>query len=279
MIKSLLVLVCLFFSSLSYSTANIQVVDIVPGSPQVRIIFQIISWFESDDAPNPCYGEDICYIGPDAQYMNGTTYEKPSLHGTCQNGNCIEISKLKTAKEVMEKYERDIGIPMSGYFDTTNHNGIGCVTLFYTNRQPAVGNTSNVEIWPGAICGNIPPLTLVCSVDPIADLDHGEVSISELQNGNIVLSPIVVATSRCNQDATFTMYATSKDGSHYIPLNAEETLLSEILINGVSGINGAPYSVKANQDTQVTFQSKLFTRGEIIPGDYEGVAVITAAYK
>lgn len=268
----------------SHAVVNTQAIEV--GSQDMNgnfpIIAQIISWTENDTDPNPCYSESTeCYIGPDVLYEGG---EMPSLNGSCNySNNCIEISKLKTKKEVLDKYTSRFGIPKIAQFNISAKT-YDCVSMFYSNGKPYSNGGIIVQMWPGSICGKIPPTTLVCNTDLPAEINHGLVNIRSLSNNASIFSDEIEVRTWCNSnsDVKFKLYVTNYKNTRYLTLNNDDTLFSEILIDNKSGFDGVELIVKPGPSGSISrLKSRLFASSiaTLEAKEYSGSVLITAAYE
>lgn len=230
------------------------------------VVQRIQSWDESPSAINPCYGWSSCYIGPDVSYSQGTGGE---LGNSCKAGNCIEISKLRTAKEVMLAYKEKLGIPFTTQEFSLAGPGV-CVGLMYINR-PSDGTTQGT-LWPNSFCGKLPPPNTQCRFSLPTEIDYGTLNAYEL-NGQ---SRQIQGTVGCTRYISVTMIATSTTGERNVYLNSQRNFYSELSINGKDAYNGVKIDV--NGRTNFQFGSSLFANGDVAAGAYSGTAVVLLTY-
>lgn len=243
-----------------------------------RVVQRIISWTENSNALNPCYGSQFCWVGPDVQYDG----HQPGLYGSCGrggyanvSGNCIQISKMRTMKEVAEAYNKYFPLPHNFSFGITNTDA-RCVGLFYINHPPALGPYGDGKLWPGSSCGKLPPVNQHCSINLPSEINHGSLSNSNL-NGN---KKLIYGTINCTKSGDLKLYSHSSTGEEKVYLNSSKTLYSKTLINNKAGWDGVNISVEGkNIPTSFTFTSELNSLGNIPPGNYSGVSVVLLSFQ
>ncbi|CAE12708.1 unnamed protein product [Photorhabdus laumondii subsp. laumondii TTO1] len=234
-----------------------------------RTTQEIIAWDENDTDPNPCHGSGVCYVGPDVKYR----YRLPGMHGSCIEGkHCIEISRLKTKKEVAEAYKKTFPLPYRSDFRLISTDAT-CIGLFFIRHQPTLG-FSDAELWPGSTCGRLPPTNQSCNIFLPPVIDHGDLGVENL-NGN---KKTITGNVQCTLPANLTLYTKSSTGEKFIYLNPKKTLYSDVDINGSNAWNGVPITVSGNNLYSFSFSSRLQSLGKVDAGAYSGDVIVIMTF-
>lgn len=264
---SFLFFVAFFFcSAKAFAGAVVIPVSTEKCGSAVCIVQKIQSWDETPSAMNPCYGWSSCYIGPDVSYSPGTGGE---LGNSCGAGNCIEISKMRTAREVMLAFKDKLGIPFTS--QRFNLAGPGqCVGLMYI-IHPNRGTTRGT-LWPHSLCGKIPPVGTSCKLSLPPEIDYGTLNVDEL-NGQ---SRKIQGTVTCTRPVSVSVMAVSTAGERNVYFNDQRNFYSELSIDGQNAYDG----VKLDVSGQTSFQlgSSLFATGDVAAGAYSGNAVVILSF-
>ncbi|MEQ4692064.1 MrpH family fimbial adhesin [Providencia manganoxydans] len=262
------------FQQIAFAGAHVVPIKIVDAAAPI-VTQEIIYWTEDDSALNPCYGASECWVGPDVLYAT----HAPGLFGSCLwYRNCIEISELRYAWQVMEKFEQSKGIPYTATFDIRREEAT-CVGLFYIPRRLFVGGGDDGILWPNSTCGKIPPADQFCDLWIPNEIDHGKLRNKELDGDEMETS----GTLTCLKEGTMKLYVTSNHGTKNIELSFDGTLYSNLSLDTGGGYKDGwgGVSIFANGNeipTDFNIKSTLRSIGKIEPGLYEGTALITAVY-
>lgn len=272
--KKIINLFMSFFIILSlkqaYAVAFVTPVKITHPSPETYTYIQkIVSWDEDAGALNPCYGWSSCWVGPDVVYDVG-----PGNLGSCIGGggeNCIEISKMRTAKEVSDAYRATLGIPKTATF---NSGMIGvCTGLVYI--QNPNGGYGQGSLWPKSICGKIPPIDQSCDMSLPPIVDYGTLGSNSLDGKKATITGQVT----CSQSGMVRLYGRSRTGEKNVFLNSNRSLYATLSINDSSAFDGVDVNVPGNRaPVNFSFTTTIQTSGKIDSGTYEGTAIVLLTY-
>lgn len=269
--KCLYVFIFLVFTSLqAHAGAYVYPVSIKYTSPNALVVQKIIAWTENN-APNPCYGASQCWLGLDVLY---TYLGTPDLGGTCRAGNCLEISRYATKKDVLKAFIKKFGVPyQSSPFPIDNVNAT-CVGLFYIKGAPHDGFGSGVK-WPESTCGKLPPYRQTCDISLPSAIDYGNLTAQTLEGKEMTITGDI----KCAQNGTVKLYGMSRSGAGKVFLNKNKTLYSELNINNSRAVDGVSVNVVGNR-TPVSFSltSILKITGEIEANAYEGSGIVLLTY-
>lgn len=240
---------------------------------------EIIAWTEEDNAPNPCKGERVCYVGPDVKYST----HPPGLYGTCvMSNNCIEAQSYNTAKEVAEAYNRAHPIPFTASFGIENEDA-SCVGLYYLTQQPTT-TEHNGLVWPGSTCGIIPPENQTCNLSIPPTINFGSLNGWQVAGqkktitGTITCSLptklLVTATSKNSQKPGVVSFSLD-GGASFV-----DSLTGKAEINGKDAFDGVEVPVTGkNIADSFSFSVTLQKNGHIDAGDYSATEVVIASYE
>lgn len=245
----------------------------IDGQSRTHAVQEIISWTEDSGLINPCYGQSVCYIGPDVLYSN----HPPGMYGSCIDArSCLEISNYRTRVEVANAYKMRFGIPYQSDFPLQSSDAT-CVGLFYITHEPVLPPAgTDATQWPGSTCGKLPPANQFCSISLPSYVDHGSINNANL-NGQV---KSVSGTINCTQSASLNIYARSTTGERYVYLNSNSAFYSRPLINNQDGWNGVNIPVSgSNMNNPFTFTSELHTTSNTItPGYYTGNSIVIISF-
>ncbi|NEG63614.1 hypothetical protein GQQ23_14870 [Pantoea agglomerans] len=240
---------------------------------------QIIAWTEEDNAPNPCKGESVCYVGPDVKY----SAHPPGLYGTCMmSHNCIEAQSYNTAKEVAEAYNKAHPIPFTASFGIENEDA-SCVGLYYLTQQPTMAEHNGL-IWPGSVCGIIPPENQTCDLAIPTTIDFGSLNSWQVAGQK----KTITGTITCSVPATLLVTATSKNsqkpGVVSFSLDGGRTFVDSLTgkaeINDKDAFTGVEVPITGkNIADSFNFSVTLQKNGHIDAGDYSATEIIIANYE
>ncbi|MBD8182472.1 hypothetical protein IFU25_12290 [Pantoea agglomerans] len=240
---------------------------------------QIIAWTEEDNAPNPCKGESVCYVGPDVKY----SAHPPGLYGTCMmSHNCIEAQSYNTAKEVAEAYNKAHPIPFTASFGIENEDA-SCVGLYYLTQQPTTAEHNGL-IWPGSVCGIIPPENQTCDLAIPTTIDFGSLNSWQVAGQK----KTITGTITCSVPATLLVTATSKNSQKpgVVSFSLDgggsfvDSLTGKAEINGKDAFTGVEVPITGkNIADSFNFSVTLQKNGRIDAGDYSATEIIIANYE
>lgn len=245
----------------------------------ILVTQQIVAWTEEDNAPNPCKGESVCYVGPDVKY----SAHPPGLYGTCViSNNCIEAQSYNTAKEVAEAYNKAHPIPFTASFGIENEDA-SCVGLYYLTQQPTTAEHNGL-IWPGSVCGIIPPENQTCDLAIPTTIDFGSLNSWQVAGQK----KTITGTITCSVPATLLVTATSKNsqkpGVVSFSLDGGRTFVDSLTgkaeINDKDAFTGVEVPITGkNIADSFNFSVTLQKNGRIDAGDYSATEIIIANYE
>jgi hypothetical protein len=271
--RKLNIVLCVFFFTLPFkSLAELYsaAVQVETTNNVMTVTQTLYDWYEGINTPNPCYGANECWIGPDIIYPT----HQPSLAGSCNNeGNCIEISKIPTALEVRDEFQRKFGIPSTFSYRTTDLSG-ECVGLFYIRHKPAHGLYDSF-LWPNSICGKLPPPSQECDLKVPAEIDFGKLNSSEI-NGRM---EVVQAQVSCRLPGSIEVSYRSQSGDKEIYFDDNKYFNSVLSFNNQPAGNSLLVDVPGDfQSIDFNITALLNSVGVVSPGDYSGHAVLFIGY-
>lgn len=262
------------FQQTALAGAHVVPIKVVDGAEPI-VTQEIISWTEDEYALNPCFGAEYCWIGPDVQYAT----HPPGLWGSClEHGNCVQIEDYEYAWEVMEAFERELGVPFQADFGIRREDAT-CVGLFYAPVDMVSGGGDHGILWPNSTCGRIPPADQFCDLWIPDEIDHGKLKNRELDGDEMETS----GTLSCLKEGSMKLYVTSSEGIRDIDLSPDGSLYSIISLDSGQGYKDGWKGVRISTygddiPTDFDIKSTLKAIGDIAPGLYEGTALITAVY-
>ncbi|PIJ48166.1 hypothetical protein BL250_15110 [Erwinia sp. OLTSP20] len=236
---------------------------------------QIIAWDENPDAKNPCYHSEVCYLGPDVRYKrdNPDDTGQPGLLGSCSSGNCIEISHLRTRKQVADKFKQHFGIPFTSRRFAIHADATVCVGLFYITHEP--GEDEDAEVWPGSTCGQLPPVNQACRVSLPAEVNFGTLAAEELEGQNQTVTGYV----QCRIPGFVWLTARSKSGEKDVMLSPDGSLYATLNLNRKRAGKRLKVAMRY-RSAVVPFNLKvtLHKSGSVSPGHYHNAAIVMLSY-
>ncbi|CDH05113.1 putative fimbrial adhesin [Xenorhabdus bovienii str. oregonense] len=272
--KSLMKFVALLFflsTSYAYGGAYVMAVDTQPFGNQAVTTMEIIAWTEEEGTPNPCYGSETCYVGPDVLYTNGN---KPGMYGSCMDaGACLDdANRYRTAAEVMRAYKRKLGIPFRATFTIMSRDA-DCVGLFYAYKTEK--GYGSAEKFPNSTCGKLPPPNQNCSISVPSEIAYGALKASDVNNATRSITGQV----KCALKGDFRLEGFSIGREAKIYLDSNRQMYSTLQINGREAMDGVSFKAKGrDQPENFTLTSILRTITPPKAGKYEGIAVVLLSY-
>ncbi|NHB95408.1 hypothetical protein [Photorhabdus stackebrandtii] len=251
--------------------AFVTPIDMNQTGRDTHVILQIVDWTENDTDRNPCYESVPCFVGPDVKYRDAPVY--PGMYGSCiLSRHCLEISKIKTRKEVAKEYKKAFPLPYRAKF-LLRSSEADCIGLFYIQHRPNPSDSDAIQ-WPGSVCGKVPSVKQSCSLYLPSVIDHGDLGQENL-NGN---KKTITGNVQCTLSADLTLYAKSSTGEKFIYLDPEKTLYSDVDINGSNAWNGVPITVSGNNPYLFSFSSTLQSLGKVDAGAYSGDVIVIIGF-
>ncbi|MBF7997768.1 hypothetical protein [Rahnella laticis] len=263
--KNILFLALMIFFTKVYAGAYVLPVSYVG----TRVVQKIVAWDEPDNAKNPCYGWSSCYLGPDVKYPS----IGPGLYGSCiESGNCIRIEKYETTKQVADAWKNAKGIPwVSNEYTVTNTEGT-CVGVFYI-QSPSIVDTDASSLFPGSVCGKLPPPNVSCNIAMPESIDFGVITNENNQN----FTKSITGSLSCSASTPIKVFAQSTTGEKDLYLNSGKTLVASVLLNNSNAFTGISMT-GTPATTSLTLQSTLSVKGQVSAGDYSGSILVYIAY-
>ncbi|SFU57229.1 pilus assembly protein [Xenorhabdus koppenhoeferi] len=271
--KSLLKLVALLFllsTTQVYGGAYVMPISIEEERGRTYATMEIIAWTEEEGIPNPCYGWNQCYVGPDVQYQDNN----PGMQGACKDtDSCLKNAHLyQTTADVMRAYKKKFALPFKTRFPIMPLDS-KCIGLFYAHTTSS--RFGDARQYPGSTCGKLPPPRQSCSIDVPAEISYGELTASEVNNATRQATGYV----RCNLAGEITVLGMSKDRQEKIYLDSGQKLYSTLKVEDKEGLKGARIFVeKGFAPKSFTLTSQLHALSQPRAGKYEGTAIILLSY-
>ncbi|EKT60755.1 hypothetical protein [Providencia burhodogranariea] len=255
-------------SSFSASAAIFSYITEAVGTPaNARYTYVIERWDEENDyTPSPCAGWSRCYIN--INHKHNAAGQPGSVAK-----NLVEVTGLRTMKEVRARVLQSTGFPISG---TTQHVGDPlsknqeCVGLFYQNIRSGLVESSGYLL-PGSLCGIAPPPVGACRISESSiNINYGD--IDEVNLPNATKSTTFNVT--CNQEMSVIVIASGSDNGQ-VKLRSDNSLKANLYLNNrVPGQNGVPIHVSANGSTPVQITSELIVNGRVNAGPFAGAGSV-----
>lgn len=248
---------------------------VLPISYIGRVVTQqIIAWEENDYDLNPCYGWRTCYLGPDVLYPSSW----PGMWGSCVDRNhCIRIEQYKTRKQVRDAWIARKGVPYNANYPVATTNAT-CVGIFYAASPVhwSKPNAGTGRVFPGSVCGKIPPANQSCDVQLPAEINFGSLS------ANSIAGQYRDVTGRisCSLAGSVALYGKSLLNERNIYLDGNKRNLSaRLLINNRDAWEGAHFYLPGSHTaTSFTLRAVLQTTTLPAAGSYSGSGVVYVAY-
>ncbi|MDX7998968.1 pilus assembly protein [Xenorhabdus sp. Reich] len=274
--KSLLKLAALLFlfsATQVYGGAYVMPVNTIPKGDQATTTMEIIEWTEEEGIPNPCYGTDQCYVGPDVQYREF----QPGMYGSCMvAGVCLtDAHRYPTTAGVMRAYKKRFGIPKRVTFDIITADS-ECVGLFYTYSQHIRTGAGSAQRFPNSTCNKMPPPNQYCEIYVPSEIAYGELIASEVNN----TSQTVNGYFKCAlASGEIQLHAKSIDGESKVYFDANRQMYATLQINDKDATGGVNVIANGkNESTSFTLKSTLHTLTPPKAGKYEGTAIVYLTY-
>jgi hypothetical protein len=140
-------------------------------------------------------------------------------------------------------------------------------TLCYGSRSHA----GRAGQFTGQRCVPVSPAVTCSSTASAVTLAHGDVAVAAV-NGN---TSSTTANVTCSGNATLNVWAirSSAEPTSIVPVRVDNSITSQLTVNGVNGHTGVTIPVTANQSTSVTVGSTLAAGSPTI-GALQGSAVL-----
>ncbi|MGQ8708711.1 MrpH family fimbial adhesin [Serratia sp. TSA_198.1] len=268
-----LLLGCVFFvffivCNNAQAGAYVNLISMLPG----RVVLEITAWDEPEGIPNPCYGYQQCYVGPDVMYKSWN----PGLDGSCRVAKaCLEgAQKYRTTADVRRAYLAIKKLPYRAEFPIDYE--ATCVGLMYAGWLTS-GRNGDGKPFPNSFCGKLPPPNQVCSVTMnSAIIEHGTLLNSELNGSRKDISGSV----SCAIPEKVKITAFSADsGSNDVRLGSQG-LYAKLFVNGKPAAGGDEVSInESNGTSSFMFSSVLNDSGSNIrAGKYVGNAIVVVNF-
>ncbi|MEE4411558.1 MULTISPECIES: MrpH family fimbial adhesin [unclassified Serratia (in: enterobacteria)] len=223
--------------------------------------YKITSADVNDTTANPCYKVTTCGIAVQWTYMSGggnwgklyRAYQYPW------------ISNSKTMGDLGSALYAN-GLIGSEYIWGVTNSPMKCIYLGYVLSGGAFTPL------PGVRCRSPTVDPALCHIEEgNMNIDYGAVN-ADRANG-LVAQTVIHAS--CTQDMRIRVVDGTGAGST-VNLRPDGSLKAKITINGVPMYTG--YSFTATPaGTALNIQAELIASGEVLPGDFNGVAVLVIA--
>ncbi|CDG22488.1 fimbrial adhesin, MrxH [Xenorhabdus poinarii G6] len=273
--KTLLKLAALFIlvsTAHAYAGAYVMPVNMEVVYGQARATLEIIAWTEEEGIPNPCYGNEQCYVGPDVNYRNGYP---PGMYGSCHDSRvCLENAHLyPTTADVMRAYKRQFGVPIRVSFPIISTEA-DCVGLFYSEKlNPEYGDAQQ---FPDSTCNKTPPPNQNCKLNLPSEIAYGELIAREVNNQTRTITGQFSCAVYSDQ---IMLLARSINNEERVYLDSDRQIYSTLHINGKNAENGVNITAPGNNiPVSFNLKSVLHTITLPKPGQYEGTAVVFLTY-
>ncbi|WP_223281564.1 MrpH family fimbial adhesin [Xenorhabdus griffiniae] len=255
-----------------YGGAYVMPVNTFPSGNQAITTMEIVAWTEEEGIPNPCYGNAICYVGPDVKYRNELW---PGMQGSCEEAKvCLnDAHKYPTTADVMRAYKHKFGIPKQVTF-TIMTTEADCIGLFYTSKiDPGYGDAQQ---FPNSICNKMPPLNQRCEIHLPSEIAYGELTAAEVNNATRTID----GTFKCAVGSDGIMlHARSTNNEEKVYLDSDKQIYSTLQINYKNAADGVRVTTDGkNIGKNFKLTSVLHTLTPPKAGKYEGTAIVYLTY-
>lgn len=238
-------------------------------SADLWVVQEIVAWDENDTDLNPCYGWSSCYLGPDVLYPT----HSPGLGGSCESNNCIRIESYRTRKQVLNAWISQKGLPHRSLPYKVQQPNATCVGLFYI-RIPSY-SARDGAIFPGSVCGKLPPVNQQCNVVVPSAIDFGVVNDIDVAGKQKTITGYVY----CSQAGTIALYSQSTLSQKNTYLSQAQNFYATLNINGQDGWSGVSIATPGNNAmTNFTLQATLQAPASVSAGSYTGNAIVFISY-
>jgi len=231
MARYLLFLLLSLLSVNVYANIIVTVDKTEGGAADATYSFTIHGWGEVA-LPNPCYGNNSCSV------MINHRHKEDNTGGDAHSawwGGCVSTSRSVTELgECLASTEPKFKAGSGGklitpFISQTRHLGPvvvkECVGMFWALNYATRGG----GLLPGSVCAEAPPPLVKCDFINNIEIEHGQVSSSELDghNANQTLN------ISCTSDAQSTIYLVGgSDGRLVLDENSKK-LYSQLTLNGI----------------------------------------------
>ncbi|CDG16442.1 pilus assembly protein [Xenorhabdus doucetiae] len=276
--KSLLKLAALLYlasATYVYAGAYVMPVNTFPSGNQAITTMEIIAWTEEEGIPNPCYGNETCYVGPDVLYKNQQN-NQPGMYGSCRDAKvCLNANRYRTTADVMRAYKQKFGIPKRVTFPIMTTNA-DCIGLFYTHESEISSGFGRAQQFPNSTCNKMPPPNQVCEINLPSEIAYGELTATEVNNA----TRTITGQFRCAIGSNKIMlYARSTNNEDKVYLDSGKQIYSTLQIDKEDAANGVNVTADGrNAPTYFTLTSVLHTSTLPKAGKYEGTAIVLLRY-
>ena len=220
-------------------------------------------WSIDDKTPTAChsYYTNGCNVYVALVYPNGT-FNVSELSWYFQFSSFSPL----TVGDVLSRLNK-LGVVVP--FNTTIKGYLSynpkCIEL----RAFSYNGSSNV-----AISSCIPVVTppVKCDIDGYTTIDHKTLADDKLEGAQTSTQ----LNLKCTGGATVVVKA-DRTNSYGVRLRNNDSLYSEIKVNGKDATSGITVPVTSNVSTALTITSTLKTRGSVAPGPFSGSTVITVS--
>lgn len=127
-----------------------------------------------------------------------------------------------------------------------------------------------IDIYPFTLCAPVKPVSIDCDINGNTTIDHKTLLDNALEG----VQAWTQLTLKCKGDASVIIKAT-RTNAYGVRLKNDDSLYSEVKINGMDATDGIDIKVTNNQGPPINITSTLKTRGVVAPGPFSGSTVVT----
>lgn len=239
---------------------------------EVDYNYSIDVWTD-DPTPNPCFGDDRCYISINHRHYSDGRGGDATEYWYSRDEPCIETAATMTdLRECLQGKVSNNGVPfnlpMTGI---ARHSGGSsrveeCVGLFWSSRKHDHGT-----LLPGSVCGLAPPPVGACSLPSSINLDHGNLSESAIQNSTATQSLLI----DCNRELLGQLFIEGLSNGKLIMDDGSITSILSIEGDNI-GESGKAVDLVTGQNT-LEIKSTLQLTGKPTAGKHQGQAILILA--
>ncbi|PNA02124.1 MULTISPECIES: hypothetical protein [unclassified Pseudomonas] len=127
-------------------------------------------------------------------------------------------------------------------------------------------------VLPVGPCTKVKKPVVQCQINGSPLIDHGTVKDTEV-NGHEATTQLQLACTNVSS-VTVTL---SRDGSKGVRLRSDNSLYSQLTMNGLDASAGLPVAVEEGSPAPLLMKSRLVGSGLVTPGEFSGSAVMTVS--
>jgi len=165
---------------------------------------------------------------------------------------------------------RGIHLPRTQVVSTPRSANVKCIGLRYYNHD--YNSASQQPPQDLATCVPIVLPPVVCDLNGDTTINHKTI-LENAINGAQASTQLNLV---CKGSASVTLKAT-RTNSYGVRLRGDDSLYSEVKINGKDATNGISVQAISNLNSPINITSTLKARGAVAPGPFSGSTVITVS--